>query len=703
MGGNAFKVRELITALCLLGGSAWAAPGEAPVPASPAVQGVTLVEAWLPMPDGTRLAADLYMPAGAGAGQRFPVLLEYLPYRKDESRSHRYSLFSYFVERGYVVARVDIRGTGNSEGRLIEYEYSDQEQNDAEAVIEWLARQEFSNGKVGMFGISWGGFNSLHMSMRNPPALKAVIAVEAADDLFQDDVHYMDGMMHVDAYEIGQDLANAMPGAPEFQIDDQYFADRFDTTPWLLTYKRQQRNGPFWSRTAPIEHLDSIRVPSFLIGGWYDGYRDSVPRMLEGVRNAPVKAMVGPWSHTYPNWGFPGEAIEWRHEAVRWFDYWLKDRDTGIMDEPRFAVFVRNWHPPGTDVDKIPGSWRWEAGWPVARLQSTPFYLTGAFKLSSAIPEPAVHKLAYRPSVGVEAGGPVMWFGDLAWDQRPADGQSLVYDSGVLEQDLEILGMPRAELRASADAPLANWFARLSDVAPDGSVTLVAAAGLSGAQRESDKAPRPLQPGQVYELAVDMHFTSWIFPKGHRIRLAVNNALWPMIWPTPYAMTTTLEVGGRQASRLLLPVVPPAQPGKAAAGPHYPGPDTDRAYPGYGESKSDTESGYAEVSTVERNYQEDTVKLVARNGGEENYPWGRHVYREEIIHRTADEDPARTSVESVYATTVELPGRVLTWKGILDFHSDLDNFYYRYTRQLFQDQVLLREKTWEETIPRDHH
>jgi putative CocE/NonD family hydrolase len=692
-----------MAALILIAGAAWAEDSEGPLPPGPASYGVQLTEAWLTMPDGVRLAADLYLPTGGGQGETFPVLLEYLPYRKDESRSHRYSLFSYFVKRGYVVARVDIRGTGNSEGRLIEYEYSEQEQADAEVVIDWLASQDFSTGEVGMFGISWGGFNSIHMSMRNPPALKAIIAVEAADDLFQDDVHFMDGMMHVDAYEIGQDLANAMPGAPGFRIDEQYFKDRFDTTPWLLIYKRHQRNGPFWSRTAPIEHFDSIRVPSFLIGGWYDGYRDSVPRMLEGVRNAPVKAMVGPWSHTYPNWGFPGEAIEWRHEAVRWFDYWLKGRDTGIMDEPRLAVFVRDWHPPGTGVQTIPGTWRWEAGWPLPRLEQATLYLTSGFRLSRTESESGAHRLAYQPSVGVEAGGPVMWFGDLAWDQRPADGQSLVYDSGVLEQDLEILGMPRAILHAWADAPLANWFARLSDVAPDGRVSLVAAAGVSGAQRESDRTPRPLQPGQAYEFAVDMHFTSWIFPKGHRIRLAVNNALWPMIWPTPYAMTTTLAVGGRQASRLLLPVVPPAQTGKAAAGPRYQQPDADEAYPGYGESKSETESGYAEVSTVERNYQEDTVKLVARNGGEESYPWGRHVYSEKIIHRTADEDPARTSVESVYATTVELPGRVLTWKGILDFHSDRDRFYYRYTRQLFQDQVLLREKTWEEAIPRDHH
>jgi putative CocE/NonD family hydrolase len=158
--------------------------------------GTELREAWIPMPDGVRLAADLHMPTGGTPEERFPVLLEYLPYRKMESRGDRWSRYSYFVERGYVVARVDIRGTGNSQGTLVDYEYTEQEQKDGEAVIDWLSRQPFSNGKVGMFGISWGAFNSIHMAMRNPPALKAIIALMGTDDLYQDDVHFIDGVLH---------------------------------------------------------------------------------------------------------------------------------------------------------------------------------------------------------------------------------------------------------------------------------------------------------------------------------------------------------------------------------------------------------------------------------------------------------------------------------------------------------------------------
>ncbi len=273
-------------------------------PASAPQYQVEMKEAWITLPDGVRLAADLYMPAGDVESKKFPVILEYLPYRKTEARARNYSMYSYFVERGYVLARVDIRGTGNSEGKLIPYEYSDIEQVDGETVIDWLSKQPWSNGKVGMFGISWGGFNSIQMAGRNPPALKAMIAIDATEDLYQDDVHYMDGIMHLDSWEMSQDLDNARPGAPDYVIDEAYFRDRFDTQPWMMTYKRQQRDGPFWDRGSLRDRYETIRIPTFHIGGWYDGYRDSLPRMLANVK-APVKAMIGAWSHAFPHDPYP--------------------------------------------------------------------------------------------------------------------------------------------------------------------------------------------------------------------------------------------------------------------------------------------------------------------------------------------------------------------------------------------------------------
>ena len=221
----------------------------------PSTYGIEIKPDRIAMPDGTRLSADLYMPTGGKAGEKFPVLLEYLPYRKHEARSRNYGLYSYFIQRGYVVAAVDIRGTGNSEGRLIPYEYSEIEQQDGEVVIDWLSKQPWSNGNVGMFGISWGGFNSIQMAARKIPALKAIVAIDATEDLFQDDVHFMDGIMHLDSWEMSMDLDNTRPGAPDYVIDDANFRDRFDTEPWMLTYKIQQRDGPFWDRASVARPL----------------------------------------------------------------------------------------------------------------------------------------------------------------------------------------------------------------------------------------------------------------------------------------------------------------------------------------------------------------------------------------------------------------------------------------------------------------
>jgi putative CocE/NonD family hydrolase len=660
----------------------------------PATYGMRIDTAGIRMPDGVELSADLYMPTGGKSGERYPVLLEYLPYRKMEGRSRNYPLYSYFVQRGYVLAAVDIRGTGNSQGRLIPYEYSDIEHEDGESVIAWLARQPWSNGNVGMFGISWGGFNSIQMALRNPPALKAIIAIDATEDLYEEDVHFIDGIIHVDSWEMSQDLDNARPGAPDYVIDEAYFRDRFDTPPWMLTYKRQQRDGAFWDRASAKGRYDQIRVPSFFIGGWYDGYRDSVPRMLEHLR-APVKAIVGPWSHAWPNEPYPKPGMEWRREAVRWFDQWLRGIDTGILDEPRFAVYVRDWHAPGPFLETAPGHWRYEDGWPIARVQPQRWYPQPDHGLRTTQSADTEHELRNVPSIGYEAGGPVMWWGDVAHDQRGTDAYSLVYDSEPLAADTEILGMPRALLSVAADAPRANWFVRVSDVAPDGTVTQVAGAGFNGTHRESAREPAAIVPGQTFELTVDLHFTSWTFPKGHRIRVAVNNSQWPMLWPSAYPLTSMLNLGAR--SSIELPIVPHAQRPVPAFAP----PAKDPSMEGYATLDAGTSSGYGEISSVDRNPQTGEVTIKATNSGGQKYPWGEERYHETIEHRVRDDEPQKASMIGSHRMEVSLPGRELVWEAKLEFRSDRDSFHYDYTRRLLENGKLVREKSWHDVIPRD--
>jgi uncharacterized protein len=646
-------------------------------------------QAWIPMKDGVRLAATLYMPDGAKPGEKFPALLEYLPYRKDDgTAAGDYPKHSYFARRGYVSVRVDIRGFGASEGAPPEREYSEQEQVDGEQVIAWLAHQAWSNGNVGMFGISWGGFTALQMAMRHVPGLKAIVAVHATGELFHDDVHYIDGMAHIDEFELNMDMAQGWVGAPEYSLDEKVLGPRFDSPPWSLLYLKHQHDGPFWrDRVRP---LSEITIPSFLIGGLQDGYRDNVPDMLMQSK-APIKAIVGPWNHSFPNDADFGPRVEWRDQAVRWFDYWLKGRDTGVRDDPRLVIYMQHWHPPDPNLESVPGAWRREDVWPPMELKNKTLFLQGNHALSEAVAAAEAHHLKYVPTIGVEAG---FWWGELLSDPRPVDAFSLVYDSAPLESDLAILGRPHTFLRASATAPLANWFARLSDVAPDGTVTQITGAGINGAQRESMSEPRDLVPGETYPLDIPMHLTSWVFPKGHRIRVAISNALWPMVLPTPYAMTTSLDLGGDGGSRVVLPVVP----ARGTAAPEFSPPQpmeqrsdiTNEGFPWPGEWKVEKDEAH----------QKTTVRWSGKDGYE--YPWGTQKDFESLTYEGDDAHPEKCSVSGEAESVFALKGRTLVWRGHLLVTTDQKNFYYKYTRELLKDGQVVKTKTWEEAIPRDH-
>ncbi len=655
----------------------------------PALRSIHMEQQRIPMPDGVRLSATLYMPDSTKAGEKFPALLEYLPYRKDDATAARdYPVHSWFAAHGYVSVRVDIRGFGTSEGVPTNREYSEQEQLDGEQVIAWLASQPWSSGKVGMFGISWGGFNSIQLAMRRPPALKAIIAVDATEQLFHDDVHYVDGMMHFDEFELNMDLAPGMTGAPDYTLDEKILGPRFDSAPWSLMYFKHQRDGEFWR--APLRPLSEIKIPCFLIGGLLDGYRDSIPKMFEQVK-APIKAIIGPWNHTFPNEAEPGPQIEWRDQALRWWDQWLKNHNTGIMNEPALSIYMQEWHPPDTRLKDVPGKWRGESRWPPQNVANTNLYLHDGHVLATDAPKTAAHELRYVPSIGVEAG---FWWGELLTDPRPVDAFSLVYDSVPLKTDLTILGRPHALLRVSATAPLAEWFARLSDVAPDGTVTQITGAGINGAQRESSSDPKDLVPHQSYSLDIEMHLATWTFPKGHRIRLAVSNALWPMVWPTPYAMTTTLELGGSNASRLVLPLVPPSMYAAPQFNPPEPSQErTDmhgEGFPWPGDWKT------------ERDEVNAKTKVTWTGKSAETYPWGKESDFEGITYLADDNHPEASSVQGEAEITMALKDRTLVWQGHLTLSSDAKNFYYKYVRELYQDSKMLKQKTWEETIPRDH-
>ncbi len=638
------------------------------------------------MPDGAALAVTLYLPPDFEA-TAVPALLEYLPYRKDDAMLARdYGLYAYLAEHGYAGARVDIRGTGSSGGQLPSGEYTEQEQLDAETVIAWLARQPWCTGAVGMWGISWGGFNAIQVAMRRPPALKAIIAVDASDDLFHDDVHYIDGLLHIDEYALMIDHLNALPPAPGYPLDEETLLARFDSEPWLISWLGQQQDGPYWRRASLRPDYARLTLPAFLIGGWYDGYRDSVPRMLAAVAG-PVKALLGPWNHTFPHNAVPGPAIEWRAEAVRWWDHWLKGVDTGIMSEPPVTVYVQHWHAPDLELTELPGSWRAETALPPERTRFEVLYCHADGGLA-AVPGPdAEVALRYVPSAGIEAGH---WWGELTPDQRGADAFSLTFDTAPLDADTEILGFPQVELHGGSDAGPLHWFGRLCDVAPDGTVTLVTGAG-----RPASPDPlRDASPATPGGLPLDLHVTSWVFGRGHRIRLSVSNAMWPMIWPTPRLATATLQLG-RAGTRLVLPVVPPAADPQSVPVPRFAEPALVPEMPGV--------SGWGDMVPVRWNSERDDAGRAAiwwRGASGSEFSWGRVVDEEYLRYEVADADPAHASMRGEARTEIHLADRLVTVNSELSIGSDESRLRYSYRRQLRENGMLIRERNWERTFPR---
>jgi putative CocE/NonD family hydrolase len=533
-----------------------------------------------------------------------------------------------------------------------------------------------------MWGISWGGFNAIQVALRRPPALKAIIAVDASDDLFHDDVHYIDGLLHLDEYALMIDQLNALPPAPDFPLDSATLTRRFDSEPWLATWLGQQQDGPYWRRASLRPDYGKLTIPAFLIGGWYDGYRDSVPRMLADVP-APVKMLIGPWNHTFPHNAVPGPAIEWRADAIRWWDHWLKGAENGIMSEPPVTVYVRDWYPPDPDLTEIPGRWRTEAAFPPERTAYEVFHCGPEHNLLPEPPPDSSVALRYVPSTGVEAGH---WWGELTTDQRGADAFSLVFDTPPLAGDLEILGFPLVEISGCADTDPLHWFGRLCDVAPDGTVTLVTGGGRAG-------RPDPLRDRDSDGLPLELHVTSWVFPQGHRIRLALSNAMWPMIWPTPHPGTATVRLG-RAGTRLILPVIPP----EARPEPTFSVPVPDRQPPGV--------SHHGEMLPVRWTLQRDDTGTAAiwwRGSTATQFEWGRVTEEEYLRYEVKDDCPASASARGEARTEIHLDGRLLIVTSVLDLDGDEQSLRYRFRRELREDGMLIRERNWERRYPRDGH
>lgn len=520
----------------------------------------------IPMPDGAKLAARLWLPADAHR-RPVPAILEYIPYRKRDLTRDRDSInHPYFAGHGYACLRVDMRGSGESDGVLTD-EYTETELADAETVIAWLAEQPWCNGRVGMMGISWGGFNSLQLAARRPPALKAIISDCASDDIYSDNMHYMGGCLLGDHLSEATVMFafNSLPPDPELVGErwrPMWFNRLEGSGLWLGKWLRPQRRNEYWQRASVCEDYSAVGCPVLAVGGWADGYTNAIFRLMEHLE-VPRKALIGPWGHRYPHLGIPGPAVGFLQEALRWWDHWLKDQDTGIMDEPMLQAWMQDSVPPSTSYEDRPGRWVAEPRWPSPRLRTLRYTLDHQRLLEG---DPAIAERVYSIrsplSVGLYAGKWCSYSAvpDLPYDQREEDGGALVFESEPLEEALEILGRPSVQLTLSADKSVAMVAVRLSDVLPDGRATRVTYGLLNLTHRNGHENPQPLEPGQEYDVTVQLNGIAQRFPQGHRLRLSISTSYWPLAWPPPEPVGIDIVTG---RSKLLLPYRPLATPDEA--------------------------------------------------------------------------------------------------------------------------------------------
>jgi hypothetical protein len=652
----------------------------------------------IPMGDGVRLAARVWLPADADADP-VPAIVEMIPYRKRDGTAARDAMIHpYLAGHGYACLRIDLRGSGESEGVLLD-EYLEREQEDALEAIDWIARQPWCTGRVGMMGISWGGFNSLQVAARRPPQLGAIITLCSTDDRYADDAHYMGGCLLTENMTWGSAIFahGALPPDPDL-VGEAWRAiwlHRLDHHhPWIGQWLDHQRRDEYWRQGSVCEDYRAIRCPVYAIGGWADAYTNAVPRLLRYL-TVPRKGLIGPWAHAFPHLAGPGPAIGFLQEALRWWDQWLKGIHTGIMDEPMLRAWIQEPVAPSACYDERPGRWVAEESWPSARIPLREFTLSPR-RLGDAAEEACALSLSSPLTTG-SASGRWCSFGqdpDLPGDQRGDDGGSLIFDTPPLPERLELLGTPELRLSLAVDRTQAMLAARLCAVAPDGSSRRIAYGLLNLSHREGHDRPRPMVPGERVLVSVPLAMLGEAVPEGHRLRLAVSTSYWPIAWPSPEPVTLTLFTG---ESRFFLPVRPPRA--EDATLRPFPEPESTPAALATTLREGDA------FSTLEHDLEaaRRTIRLHADYGIERIEPHGLET--SEVSTETltiVERDP--TSAEASAEWRIELARKAwrIRIETALRLTSTADAFRLAARLDAYEGEARLFARDWLVFFPRDH-
>lgn len=652
---------------------------------------------WLTLPDNTRLAYRAWLPEDANE-HPVPVILEFLPYLKNDGTIVRDELtMAQTAAHGYACVRVDLRGCGESEGFLSD-EYSAQEQQDGVDVIAWLAEQPWCDGNIGMMGISWGGFNSLQIAAHNPPALKAIITLCSTDDRYRDDIHYMGGCLLNDNLDWAAFFwAYAQGRAPDAALVGEgwkeQWLDRLEQMPFLAKpWLSEQTRSDYWKHASICEDYSNIKIPVYAMSGWADNYRNTVFSLLENL-STPCKGLVGPWAHKYPNIAYPEPKMDFVTESVRWWDYWLKGKDSGIMDEPALTYYLQDSVLPQSDYEERPGKWISEPAWPSPQTEFKRFYLGDKQLLNTPGSDVSELKVCSPQTVGLNGGRLCVGIRldmEQPADQRADDAGSLCFDTQPLEHDFALTGQVKANLALSCDRPTANLAVRIEDVHPDGSVTRISLGLLNLTHRNSHEFVQPLTPGESYDVEVLVNHVAYQIPAGHRLRIAISTAYWPLIWPSIDRPTVTLDPS-RSVISIPYREAPETEFEPAAL-------TTPVTFAGETLRASDSQR------VVHHDYKTGIVTLdTADDFGRQHFTScdsdiDFKMDQQQSIH---PDDPL--SARSVLNFELSM-GRDHWWTGLkshYEMHCDKDHFYINATWKAYIEDQLVFEKSFDETIQRN--
>ncbi|NNE23588.1 MAG: CocE/NonD family hydrolase [Rhizobiales bacterium] len=529
---------------------------------------------WIPMPDGVRLAARIWRPAGSDS-EPAPAVLEYIPYRRRDARlADDERIHPWFAGHGIAGIRVDIRGTGDSDG-LLQDEYLKLELDDAIAVIHWIAEQSWCDGNVGMMGLSWGGFNSLQVAARNPAPLKAIIAVGATVDRYNDDIHYKNGCLLNENFGWAASLMAFSTRPPDPDVVGRGWREiwrkRLENLPFYAeNWFAHQTRDEYWKHGSVCEDYADIKCPVMIVAGWSDLYVNALPRLLENLQ-VPCRAIAGPWAHQYPHLASPGPLIDFMGEATRWWQRWLVDDAPEQTDERSYLGFVQHGAPPDPFAQTVPGHWLEASRWPCPNVEVMTIFLGDESRSEDAqfsdtqIHSPLDTGTSYGELVP-HCSGP-----EMPLDQRSDDGCSVIYETSPLPDALDIWGDPAFEAQISSSAPDGNLIVRLCDVSPDGFSQRVSVGVLNLRHLCGNGNPEPCPVGTPVFCRIGLDHVAHRFPAGHKIRISLSTACWPAIWPAKNDPVLSLV---NSLAKLDLPVVDEGEHVKQVqpAGPAAPPP-----------------------------------------------------------------------------------------------------------------------------------